>query len=115
MQSTNNKKEHMSLFLPYSCSACHEDSNDVVNCEFKATQNIKIDLMQCALEPSNKNNNSLDNVTVVDLKDICRAHGLSAGGLKKDLVARLSEFMESLVVHDDNDAAAAELLEECEA
>ena len=51
-------------------------------------------------------------MTVVDLKDVCRAHGLSAGSLKKDLVTRLSEFMELIAVHDDD--AAAKLLEECE-
>ena len=52
-------------------------------------------------------------MTVVDLKDICRAYGLSTGGLKNDLVARLSEFMESLAVYDDD--AAVGSLEECEA
>ena len=63
-------------------------------------------------ELSNENNNSLDNMTVIDLKDICRVYRLSTSGLKKDFVTRLSEIIELLAVHDDK--AAAESLEEYE-
>ena len=75
-------------------------------------ENIKINSMQRVPEPSNEDNDSLDNMTVIDLKDICRACGLSTGGIKKDLVTRLSELIELLAAH--NDDTIAELLEECD-
>ena len=112
IQSTNNKKEFITSFLPCSCSICRKDPNDVHHCEYKAIRNIKINPIQYVPDSSDENNDSLNNMTVVDLKDICRAYGLSTGGLKNDLVARLSEFMESLAVYDDD--AAVGLLEECE-
>ena len=55
----------------------------------------------------------VDKNAIVNLMDICRAHRLSTFSLRKDLVDRLSKFIESLAVHDDN--VAAKLLEECEA
>ena len=52
-------------------------------------------------------------MTIINLKDICRMRGLSAGRIKKDFVTRLSKFMESLVVYDND--AVTELLEEHDA
>ena len=67
--------------------------------------------MQSLPEPGNEDNDGLGNITTVDLKDVSRTHRLSTGRMKKDLVARLSEFMESLAVC--NNDAVAESLEEC--
>ena len=49
---------------------------------------------------------------IVDLKDICRMYRLSTGRLKKDLIDRISVFIESLVVYNNIDVDG--LLEECE-
>lgn len=66
-------------------------------------RNIKSHPIQHMHEPNNENDDSLKDMTAVDLKDACRLHGLSAGGLKKDLVDRMSAFMESLVMNNDVD------------
>ena len=82
---------------------CRKDPNDVLNCKFKSIRNIKTNPIQHTREPNNENDDSLNDMTVVDLKDTCRVYGLSTGGLKKDLVDRVSVFMESLAMHDDVD------------
>ena len=69
--------------------------------------------MQYVPELSNEDNDSLDNITIIDLKDICRTHRLSTIRIKKDLVARLSEFIESLAAYNNN--TIAESLEGCDA
>ena len=38
----------------------------------------------------------LNNLTVSKLKCVCRKYGLMVGGRKKDIVARVTTFMESL-------------------
>ena len=55
----------------------------------------------------------MNNITIVYLEDACRVHSLSAGALKKDLVARVSMLIKLLVVHDNIDAHR--LLDQCEA
>jgi len=84
-----------------------------MNCKFKTIRNIKINPLQYILEPNNENNNSLNNITIVDLKDIYRMYRLSTSGLKKDLIDRISVFMESLAVYNNIDVDGS--LEECEA
>ena len=76
-------------------------------------QNAKINPLQHVLELANESNDSLSNVTILDLKNAHGTHRLSRSRLKKDLVARLSEYIESLAVC--NNTNANRLLEECEA
>ena len=64
-------------------------------------QNIIINILQFALEQSNENNNSLNSMTITNLKDACRVHRLSASELKKNLVEQASAFIESLVARNN--------------
>ena len=47
-------------------------------------------------EPNDESTDSLKDLTVAELKDVCRACGLTVGGRKEHLVDRTTVFMESL-------------------
>ena len=52
--------------------------------------------------------NSLSNLTVVELKEVCRAHGLAVSGNKDALLQRLLPFIDGLNNFEDGDEVSFE-------
>ena len=52
--------------------------------------------------------NSLSNLTVVELKEVCRAYGLAVSGNKDALLQRLLPFIDGLNNYEDGDEVSFE-------
>ena len=52
--------------------------------------------------------NSLSNLTVVELKEVCRACGLAVSGNKDALLQRLLPFIDGLNNYEDEDEVSFE-------
>ena len=55
-----------------------------------------------------KNDNSLSNLTVIKLKEVCRACGLAVSGNKDALLQRLLPFIDGLNNFEDGDEVSFE-------
>lgn len=72
--------------------------------QFKTIHEAQTKLFMLANATGDDKGENLMDLTVIELKDICRTHGLTVGGRKADIVERLTSFMETLSTIDEDDA-----------
>ena len=95
----------MSL-LPCSFPSCHEKASDVDSCAQEDDRNSQRRLVRAIGDDEDDDDDDITKVSTSELKMPCRAHGLTVGGRKQHLIARLVPCLEgaAALMSDGKDA-----------
>ena len=99
-----NKQRFIASTLPCSCRSCRRDPNNTDQCEFKSIGNAQTrDIKDHSTRT--EEDNSLGDLTVVELKEVCRVCSLAVSGNKDALLQRLLPFMNALNNYEEEEVS----------